>query len=549
MNNKKFNYTYLLILLAFSFLFTECNKGPEYNKLIPFQEEEDGKWGYVNFKGKKKIETKFAHQPSLFYKGMALVSNMDGTYDFINSKGVDMGKSFKSATSFKEGVACAVNEDQYPAIIDKNMQVVARLDSVEEVSGFSEDLAAFMNKNDKWGYINNKGEVVIKPVYNDAAPFREGLALVEKKIEEYDSTKKENKIKLLKGYINKNGDEVINLTEKFYRLSSFSDGLAAYSDGILWGWGFINKKGDKVIRASTEWDDVTLFHEGLASVKIDGYWGLINKKGKIIIKPKYHSPLYFSNGLASFELDDKTGFIGKNGKIVIDPEYDDVAMNFYSGKSIVLEGIYYKVINRRGKPVNDIELYNVELSSDYNYVVKSDYFDVNPIIDTLFTELSPNSVLGLNGKSDVQAVLDKFNMAEDNLPQNTWREYISFPSVSMKDAEIEKTINFTSSVSTPIKKKVSYSYYYSYYETVGYKPNSQSFIESMTFEIRLTNRGYDKAEKLAMEFKNLFEANGYSEVEGIEIEENTYVLASQDDVCKVVIDYDDTNDVDLSFSF
>lgn len=549
MNNKKYKYTYLLILLAFFLLFTGCNKGPEYNKLIPFQEEEDGKWGYVNFKGRKKIETKFANQPSLFYKSMALIRNTDGTYDFINSKGIDMGKSFKSATSFKGGVACAVNEDKYPVIIDKNLEVVAELDSVEEVSGFSEGLAAFMSKNDKWGYINNTGEVVIKPVYHDAAPFREGLALVGKKIEEYDSTKKENKTKLLKGYINKNGDEAISLSEKFYRLSSFSNGLAAYSDGIRWGWGFINKKGDKVIRANAEWEDVTLFHEGLASVKINGYWGLINKKGKIIINPKYDSPLYFSNGLASFELDDKTGFIDEKGKIVIDPEYDDVAMDFYSGKSIVLEGVYYKFINRKGKSINDIELYNVELSSDYHHIVESDYFDVNPIIDTLFTELSPNSVLGLNGKSNVQAVLDKFNMTKDNLPQNTWREYISLSSVSMKDAEIEKTINFTSSVSTPIKKKVSYSYYYSYYETVGYKPNSQSLIESITFEIRLTKRGYDKEEKLAMEFKNLFEANGYSKVEGIEIEGKKYVLASQDDGCKVVIDYDDTNKVEISFNF
>ena len=105
MNNKKFNYTYLLVTVV-SILFIKCNKGPEFNKLLPFQEKEDGRWGYVNFKGKKVIETKFTNQPSIFFEGMALVTNMDDTYDFINRKGIDMGKSFKSATYFNDGLCC-----------------------------------------------------------------------------------------------------------------------------------------------------------------------------------------------------------------------------------------------------------------------------------------------------------------------------------------------------------------------------------------------------------------------------------------------------------
>ena len=111
MNNKKFNYKYLL-LAVLSILFIKCHKGPEFDKLIPYKDSEDGRWGYVNYKGRKKIETIFADQPSLFYEGRALVSNMNGTYDFINRKGIDMGRSFKYATHFEGGVACVVEEDQ-----------------------------------------------------------------------------------------------------------------------------------------------------------------------------------------------------------------------------------------------------------------------------------------------------------------------------------------------------------------------------------------------------------------------------------------------------
>jgi hypothetical protein len=546
MNNKKFNYTYLL-LAVLSILFVKCNKGPEFDKLIPYKDSEDGRWGYVNYKGRKKIETIFANQPSLFYEGMALVHNMDGTYDFINRKGIDMGRSFKYATRFEGGVACVVEEDKHPVIINRNMEVIARLDSIEKVSGFYEGLAAFMNNKDKWGFINAKGETVIKPVYDNVGFFNEGLALVEKKTEEFDSTKNEKKTRITMGYINRKGDEVIRLNDKFDDLSSFSEGMAAYSDGPAWGWGFINKKGKKVIRAKAEWDDVTLFQNGFSSVNNDGNWGLINKRGKIVIKPRYYHSLSFSNGLAGVDIDDKIGFINSKGKIVIEPDYEEVAIPFYSGKAFVRDNMYYKIINRKGKPADDVELYDISSYSDYDYIVNSDYFDVNPILDTVLPELSPNSVIGLNGKSNVKAVMDKFKIPEDDLPQNTWREYISLNSIDIKDATIYRTVYFKANVSDPIQKRVRYSYYYSYMETVGYRPNSRSYVESLKFEINLTDRGTDKQEKLASALKRLLEANGYKSTG--ESKQNIFVMLNQGGDCKAIVDYDEDSEVTLSFNF
>jgi hypothetical protein len=159
--------------------------------------------------------------------------------------------------------------------------------------------------------------------------------------------------------------------------------------------------------------------------------------------------------------------------------------------------------------VDEVELYDISTYSDYNYIVNSDYFDVNPILDTVLPELSSKSVIGLNGKSNVKSVMDKFKIPQDDLPRNTWREYISLNSLDIKDATVYRTVYFTANVSDPIKKRVRYSYYYSYMETVGYKPNSQSYVESLKFEINLTDRGTDKQEKLARELKRLLEANGY----------------------------------------
>ena len=50
----------------------------------------------------------------------------------------------------------------------------------ERVSSFSEGLAG-VEQNEKWGFINTKGEVVIPCIYDEATWFSEGLAKVKQK--------------------------------------------------------------------------------------------------------------------------------------------------------------------------------------------------------------------------------------------------------------------------------------------------------------------------------------------------------------------------------
>jgi hypothetical protein len=43
---------------------------------------------------------------------------------------------------------------------------------------FKEGLAAVEDTNGKWGFINTNGEFVVKPVYDYAESFQNGLAVV-----------------------------------------------------------------------------------------------------------------------------------------------------------------------------------------------------------------------------------------------------------------------------------------------------------------------------------------------------------------------------------
>jgi WG containing repeat len=108
----------------------------------------------------------------------------------------------------------------------------------------------------KWGYINETGQVLIKPQFDDAKPFYEGLARVK----------------------------------------------------IGKKWGFIDPAGKLTIAAqfelgfsSEEANNSSLdFHEGMAVISLfrGEKWGYLDRTGKIIVAPKYDLAERFSEGLA-----------------------------------------------------------------------------------------------------------------------------------------------------------------------------------------------------------------------------------------------------------
>ena len=56
-------------------------------------------------------------------------------------------------------------------------------------------------------------------------------------------------------------------------------------------------------------------------MKVKGRYGFIDKKGNLVIEPKYRRVLTFSEGLAGVDVKEhQWGFINKNGEIVIKPE-------------------------------------------------------------------------------------------------------------------------------------------------------------------------------------------------------------------------------------
>ena len=175
--------------------------------------------------------------------------------------------------------------------------------------------------DEKVGFIDETGSVVIAPRFISAHNFSEGLAFA------WGNG--------FMGFIDREGKEVFKVAE--YTVGDFHDGLAALRPG-----GYIDRAGGLVIKGYTFADD---FSEGLAGVEVAGgilkRFGFINTKGEMAIPPRFPSRIggdamitvatsRFSEGLASVKGEGSYGYIDKSGRFVIAPQFQE-AQEFSEG--------------------------------------------------------------------------------------------------------------------------------------------------------------------------------------------------------------------------
>jgi len=122
------------------------------------------------------------------------------------------------------------------------------------------------------------------------------------------------------GYINMKGEILIPLTLEFEVVNSFHSGMAiVQSNGK---YGFINKKGETI--ASPKYEMVSWFRENRAMVKQDGKWGFIDTEGNEITPLKYELVYYFDHGAAPVKLNGKWGLINASGEEITSLKYEDM---------------------------------------------------------------------------------------------------------------------------------------------------------------------------------------------------------------------------------
>lgn len=183
---------------------------------------EDDVYKYYDINGEYKFgKYKFAGR---FRNDIAAVEVKDGEWYLINPKGEKVVSTKFEDIILNEhdecaarGVIFAKTNGKY-RMYDLDVKQISSLECDDACLFVSEGYAAF-EKDGKWGFVNEKGKVVIEPKFDGAKSFSAGLAGVKK------------------------GDV----------------------------WSFINEKGKTVIKGNFE--DVDYMNDsGLCFVKAEGYW-------------------------------------------------------------------------------------------------------------------------------------------------------------------------------------------------------------------------------------------------------------------------------------
>jgi KWG repeat domain protein len=240
-------------------------------------------------------------------------------------------------------------------------------DQYEQVDGFYDGLAAVRHHNRKWGFVNEKGTLVIPAEFDEVYSFDEGVSrvvsnglygLIDKKgkfivpcqyksigvcLEGFLSVQDAETGK--EGFIDKTGKIVVPI--KYDSVDRFFDGMAlVYKRNA--GCGYVNTTGKEVI--PLQYDNGWAFERGTVPVKKNNKWGFINKKNKPLTSFVYDDAQPFEEGFSVVTKDDKKGFVNPQGKEMVPLVYEN-AEKFSEGLAAVKKEGKWGYIDTTGKVV------------------------------------------------------------------------------------------------------------------------------------------------------------------------------------------------------
>ena len=178
----------------------------------------DGLYGYSDTAGQIIIPPKF-DMAFEFSEGFAAV-RQDGKWGFINTDGsFHVKPTYDYAGSFHGGFAVCISSGKYGLINKKGVRTTPF--TYDYIASPDEKGRFPAKQGEKSGYINSNGEWILETDYDYCYGFTNGVARVYK-----DG---------LWGYIDEKGNEIV--PPLFIDCGEYHKERAAYSlDGILWGY-------------------------------------------------------------------------------------------------------------------------------------------------------------------------------------------------------------------------------------------------------------------------------------------------------------------------
>lgn len=226
-------------------------------------------------------------------------------------------------------------------------------------------------ENNKWGVIDNKGNVIIKPSYDEMITIPDNQKAIF--ICAYDVTDVGYKTKV----VNEKNEQLFSEYEVIEAIDNYDNKSNVwYEDNVLRvkqndKYGLINFKGEKIL--DTAYDEIYSL-KGVKNsliIKKDGNTGICNSYGNVIADTIYKDIKAlgnnYENGYIIVTTEDKYGIIGIDKNIIMEPTYEGIkyigSNDFYSikvaGKEYLFDNIskttsqtgYDEIINITGENV------------------------------------------------------------------------------------------------------------------------------------------------------------------------------------------------------
>lgn len=316
-----------------------------FDTILPFQEgvnyigaKKDGRWffikRYFDFK-KWQYRISILAEPSFDDVDIALSDEMVGvkakgkwgfvdldTLDSFYHHGLENGLNtpglfsiapqYANVHPFSEGLASVFFEEDEQQSCNS---------SIEDVVGHS----FFKTVKGKWGFIDKRGRIVIKPDYDYASVFKNGIAIVTKDWGKGCINKKGRYVvrpMFDEIYPFEKGVAIVKINNKYHFFRSF---LIPKSTIGLWFFKLLQRL------FKLGYDEARPFKDGLSAVKKGDKWGYINLKRRCVIKPVFDEAHSFIGELAPVECNGKFNYINKRGEVVWTSDYFPFV--WYNGKN------------------------------------------------------------------------------------------------------------------------------------------------------------------------------------------------------------------------
>ena len=247
--------------------------------------------------------------------------------------------------------------------------------------------------NNKWGVINNNGDLVLECDYDNMIIIPDKTKDVFVIVEgiNYDTEKYSTKI------IDQKGNQIINGYSDAMPLENSNNKESWYEDNLLrfsnnGKYGLIDFKGNIIVNAEYDKIEVVPGVKNSLYVEKDGKKGLINEKtGEVIIEPQYVDiSLCTDNQDRGYIIKDennKYGIITLEKNHILECKYDEIKNVASDTYYCVKEGNKIEIVNTLGQVILDKDFDDVaELNADNFIIIKDGKYGVLSVMGDVIIE-------------------------------------------------------------------------------------------------------------------------------------------------------------------